>query len=161
VRELSWGPFVFINKHALALVSDEQEEDVKMKKPILLAMMILLLIGFAFAKTPVTPITPDDLEDLQGEWTGESLRGQRIDLAIHNNYLPVTGEIAVHFTGDETQTCSFENGQIEDGQLYVSCDELVISLWLRLQRNNGEMRLVGDVELLGAFGKIGFEKVYY
>ena len=127
-----------------------------MKRAIVSAMMILLLISFAAAKPSVTPITVDDLPYLQGEWTGASLRGQRINLRIHNDYLPIEGEIEVHFPGRESETCSFNDGQIEDGQLIISCDELVLSLYLRFQGDN----LAGEIEFLGASGKIGFEKAY-
>jgi hypothetical protein len=130
-----------------------------MKKAIVSALMILLVISIAFAKTQVMPITPDDLPYLLGEWAGSSLRGQKVDLKIYSDSLPVRGEITVYFPGNETQTCSFTNGYLEDGQLCISCEEIVISLWLRLQRGNGEMKLAGDVELLGAFGKIIFERV--
>lgn len=126
-----------------------------MKRIILSALMLLLLMSFAFAKTSVTPITEDDLPYLLGDWAGASIRGQRIDLTIYNDSLPAQGEIVVYFSDEETQTCSFDDGYLKDGQLCISCDELVISMWLRLQDD----KLVGDVELLGASGKVVFEKV--
>ena len=131
-----------------------------MKRVMLSALMILLVISFAFAKTSVMPITEDDLPYLPGEWTGASLRGQRIDLHIYNDSLPAQGEITVYFSDNEMQTCNFTNGYLEDGQLCISCEEIMLSLWLRLQESNGDMKLVGAVELLGASGKIGFEKAY-
>jgi hypothetical protein len=132
-----------------------------MKKVMLSALMVLLVIGFAFAKTSVMPITEDDLPYLPGQWAGHSIRGQKIDLHIYNESLPAQGEIAVYFSDDEMQTCSFDDGYLEDGQLCISCDEIVLSLRLRLQEDDEELKLVGDVELLGASGKIVFEKVYY
>jgi hypothetical protein len=132
-----------------------------MKKPILSALMILLLISFAFAKASVQPITPDDLPYLPGEWAGSSLRGQRIDLRIYNDSLPIRGEITLYASDNEPQACSFTNGYLKNGQLIFSCEELVITLYLRLQEDNEELQLAGDVELLGASGKVVFEKVGY
>jgi hypothetical protein len=131
-----------------------------MKKVILSAMMVLLVISFAFAKTSVMPITEDDLPYLPGEWAGHSIRGQRINLKIYNDSLPAQGEIAVYFSDTETQTCSFTDGYLEDGQLCISCEDIMLSLRLRLQ-GNGDLKLIGNVELLGASGKIVFEKVGY
>lgn len=117
--------------------------------------MILIFISFAFAKASVTPITLDDLPYLPGDWTGQTIHGRRIDLTIYNDSLPAQGEIVVYFSENETQTCNFDDGYLKDGQLCISCDELVISIWLRLQDD----KLVGDVDLLGGSGKILFERV--
>lgn len=132
-----------------------------MKKVIVLALMILLAISLAFAKTAVVPITEDDLPYLPGKWTGHSIHGRRIDLHIYNDRLPAQGEITVYFSDDETQTCSFDDGYLENGQLCISCEELVLILRLRLQESDGEINLVGDVDLLGASGRVGFDKVGY
>jgi hypothetical protein len=116
-----------------------------MKRVIVSALMVLLAISFATAKTSVMPITEDDLPYLPGQWTGHSIHGRRIDLKIYNERLPAQGEIEVYFSDDETQTCSFDDGYLENGQLCISCEEIVLILRLRLQKSNGEVNLVGDV----------------
>jgi hypothetical protein len=50
-----------------------------MKRALFLTMVILLVAGFATAKTPVTPITKYDLKDLKEQRTRQNKTGNKTE----------------------------------------------------------------------------------
>ena len=127
-----------------------------MKRALFLAMVIVLVSGFAIAKTADTPITPADLTDLKGAWTGH--RGgrtgvNRVDLNINNDSLPLKGDITMHWPKHEPTTAHF-TGQIEDGRLKLIWNRGLGNADLRLRKkDDGSMELSGTI-----FGR-GFSSV--
>jgi hypothetical protein len=129
-----------------------------MKKAFFLTMVILLIVGFATAKTPVTPITQNDLKDLKGEWTGKRGLNLETNLTIDNDNLPLTGEVELFSKRGAPKTYSFENGSIEDGKLVINCEDIGLRLRLELQKDDSEMKLVGDIDFSGRAANVIFEK---
>ncbi len=133
-----------------------------MKRVFFLAMMIVIVVSLATAKTPAKPITQDDLKDLKGEWTGERERVgifNRTDLKIYNDSLPLRGEVTLHFEQRAApKTWFFKNGRIENGRLIVvwSKDR---SMDLRLRKGDGKMKLEGDITTMGLRCLVFFKKV--
>jgi hypothetical protein len=132
------------------------------KKVLFLTMVILLFVGLASAKTAFTPISPDDLKDLKGEWTGErrDQRGvnARADLRIYNDRLPLEGEVVLYFPRVAPKTWQFDNGQIEDGSLLVIWSD-GRKMKLGLRKGDGKMELEGDIQSSGFAAKVFFKKV--
>ena len=132
-----------------------------MKKALFLAMVIVLAGGFAFAKTADTPITPADLTDLKGAWTGQrSGTGgtNRTDLNINNDSLPLEGDITLHYPRKSPQTwpCS---GEIEDGRLKLSCAKGNGSADLSLRKkDDGSMELRGAIAMTGGSSSVVFKQ---
>jgi hypothetical protein len=133
-----------------------------MKKVLFVTMLILLFVGLATAKTPFTPISPDDLKDLKGEWTGErtAIVGgtQKTDLIIYNDSLPLQGEVIFQFPRGAPQTWQFNNGQIEDGSLLVVWSD-GRRMKLGLRKGDGKMKFEGDITSSGYSGTVFFKKV--
>lgn len=133
-----------------------------MKRALFLAMVIVLVSGFAIAKTADTPITPADLTDLKGAWTGErSIKGgnQRTDLNINNDSLPLEGDITLHYPRKSPKTWPF-TGQIEDGSLKLSWAKGNASADLRLRKkDDGSMELRGTIAMTEASASVVFKKV--
>ena len=133
-----------------------------MKKVLFLIVVILLFVGSVTAEAPFTPITQDDLKDLKGEWTGERtavIGGTRkTDLKIHNDSLPLQGEVILHVPRGAPQTYGFEDGRIEDERLVLICEDTELELHLRLLKGDGKMKLEGDITGAGFSGKVSFKK---
>jgi hypothetical protein len=133
-----------------------------MKRVLFLAMVILLAGGFAIAKTADTPITPEDLTDLMGAWTGQRVGkggSNRTDLNINNDSLPLKGDITLHFPKQSPKTwpCS---GEIEDGRLKLSWAQGNASADLNLRKkDDGSMQLTGTMVGAGVSGSVTFKKV--
>jgi hypothetical protein len=133
-----------------------------MKKVFLLVIMILLLGGFATAKTPVTPITNNDLTDLKGEWTGERLGKMgilRTDLTIDNDMIPLRGAIILYFLRGNSKTFDFNNGRIEDGRLIIYREDIGLKLDLSLRKGDDQMKLEGNIMFEGYDVNVFFKKV--
>lgn len=135
-----------------------------MKRALFLAMVILLVSGFAIAKTAETPITPADLTDLKGAWTGQRVGRvgtNRTDLNIINDSLPLKGNITMHWPKRLPTTFRF-TGQIEDGRLKLSWatggHNASADLGLR-KKDDGSMQLTGIMEGAGVSGSVTFKKV--
>jgi hypothetical protein len=133
-----------------------------MKKALFLTMMILLAAAFATAKTPLTPITKDDLKDLKGTWTGERL-GQRggvgsVDLVISNDSLPLEGEVTLHWP-DRAAISWPCKGHIEEGRLIFLWANRSRKLDLGLRKDDGSMELEGDITDRGERGMVLLKKV--
>jgi hypothetical protein len=145
-----------------SLINHSKKEKTIMKRALFLAMVIVLASGFAIAKTAETPITPADLTDLKGAWTGQrSGRAgtNRTDLNINNDSLPLEGDITLHWP-KRTPTTSPFTGQIEDGRLKLSWHEGNGSADLGLRKkDDGSMQLTGTIEGGGASGSVTFKKV--
>ena len=125
-------------------------------------MVILLVAGFATAKTPVTPITKHDLKDLKGIWTGERL-GQRggvakVDLIISNDSLPLAGEVTCHWPGKAAITWPCK-GHIKDGRLIFFWHKKSMSLDLGLRKSNGTLELEGYITGQGERSDVLLKKV--
>ncbi len=133
-----------------------------MKRALVLAIVIVLASGFVIAKTVETPITPADLTDLKGAWTGQrsgKAGTNRTDLNIINDSLPLKGDITVHFPKRAPKTFPF-TGQIEDGRLKLSWAKGNASADLGLRKkDNGSMQLTGTMEGAGVSGSVTFKKV--
>ena len=133
-----------------------------MKRALFLAMVIVLVSGFAIAKTAETPITPADLTDLKGAWTGQRsgiLGTFRTDLNIKNDSLPLKGDITLHFQNISPKTFPFR-GRIEDGRLKLSWNKRQGSADLRLRKkDDGSMELRGTIFGRGFSASATFKKV--
>lgn len=133
-----------------------------MKKVFFLAMVFLVVVSCATAKTAIKPITQDDLKDLKGEWTGKRI-GQlggveRVDLIIYNDSLPLDGEVTLHWTKQASRTWFFK-GRIENGRLILLWREKARSMNLGLRRGNGKMELEGHIMGDGYRGNVFLKKV--
>jgi hypothetical protein len=137
-----------------------------MKRALFLAMVILLVSGFAIAKTAETPITPADLTDLKGAWTGQrsgKAGTNRTDLNINNDSLPLKGDIILHLPPKARRpspvTFHFI-GKIEDGRLklYWAKRKGSADLGLR-KKDDGSMQLTGTLGGPGLSGSVTFKKV--
>jgi hypothetical protein len=133
-----------------------------MNRILFLTMAILLLAVFATAKTPLTPITKDDLKDLKGTWTGERL-GQRggvakLNLIISDDTLPLEGEVTCHWPKQAAISwpCS---GHIENGRLIFFWREKSMSLDLGLRKKDGKLELEGYITGQGERGTVLLKKV--
>lgn len=132
-----------------------------MKRVFFLAMMILIVVSFTIAKTPVMAIANDDLKDLQGDWTGERERQgiyAKTDLRISNDSLPLRGELELHFPRIASKTWRFNNGQFENGRLTIVWDKNR-SLDLRLRKKGAKMELKGHITTMGYRGAVVLKKV--
>jgi hypothetical protein len=133
-----------------------------MKKALFLAMVIVLVSVFAIAKTADTPITPADLTELKGAWTGQrsgKAGTNRTDLNINNDSLPLEGDITLHFPKAAPQTYPF-TGQIEDGRLKLSWSQGNGSADLGLRKkDDGSMELKGTIFGGGLSASATFKKV--
>jgi hypothetical protein len=133
-----------------------------MKRVLFLAMVIVLVGGFAIAKTVDTPITVADLKDLKGEWTGErsaKLGSLRTDLKIYNDSLPLEADLTLYYKteGPKTWPC---RGRIEDGRLKLFWDKQTGSADLRLRKaDDGSMELAGTAAGRGFSATVVFKKV--
>jgi len=134
-----------------------------MKRVLFLAMALLLVGGLAIAKTAVIPITPADLKDLKGAWTGEryaQVGGQmRTDLTLYNESLPLEGDVTLYFlgVGPKTWPC---RGRIEDGRLKLFWDNQTGTADLGLRKkDDGSMELQGTISWRGYGSPITFTKV--
>ena len=118
--------------------------------------------GFAMAKTAETPITPADLTDLKGAWTGQrsGIAGTfRTDLNIKNDSLPLKGDITLHWPKHIPTTAHF-TGQIEDGRLKLSWNRGNGWADLRLRKkDDGSMELRGTIFGRGFSASATFKKV--
>ena len=133
-----------------------------MKKICLLVIIILLLGGLAIAKTPVTPITNNNLTDLKGAWTGDRLGKMgnlKTDLTIYNDVLPLRGVITLYFLGGASKTIDFNNGRIEDGRLIIYRENIGLKLDLSLRKDDGQMKLEGSIMFQGYDVNVFFKKV--
>lgn len=133
-----------------------------MKKIFLLVIVIFVLGGLATAKTPVTPITNNDLADLKGEWTGDRLGKMgnlRTDLTIYNDILPLRGVITLYFLKGNSKDFGFNNGRIEDGRLIIYREDIGLKLDLSLRKGDGQMKLEGDIMFEGYDVNVFFKKV--
>jgi hypothetical protein len=133
-----------------------------MKRALFLAMVIVLVSAFAIAKTADTPITPADLTDLKGAWTG-TRSGRtginRMDLNINNDSLPLKGDITFHWPKHEPTTSHF-TGQIVDGRLKLSWNRGNGSADLSLRKkDDGSMELRGPIFGRGFSSSVTFKKV--
>ena len=132
-----------------------------MKRALFLAMVIVLVSGFAIAKTADTPITPADLTDLKGAWTGQrsgKTGTNRTDLNINNDSLPLKGDITLHYPKQSPKTWPF-TGQIEDGLLKLSWNKGNGSADLRLRKkDDGSMQLTGTMAGTGLNASVVFKK---
>ena len=133
-----------------------------MKKALFLAMVIVLASGFAIAKSAETPITPADLTDLKGAWTGQRsgiLGTFRTDLNIKNDSLPLKGDITLHFQNISPKTFPFR-GRIEDGRLKLSWNKRQGSADLRLRKkDDGSLKLTGNIAGRGHSSIVVFKQV--
>jgi hypothetical protein len=139
---------------------------MNMKKVLFFVMVIALLVGgLAIAKLVDTPITPADLKDLKGAWTGEragALGSSRTDLTISNDSLPLNGEITMYWPerarrAPATYPCE---GQIEDGRLKLFWSNKAGSADLGLRKaDDGSMELKGTIVGSGFSGAVTFKKV--
>lgn len=133
-----------------------------MKRALFLTLVILLVAGFATAKTPITPITKHDLKDLKGAWTGERIgqRGgvERVDLIIFNDSLPLEGEVTLHWPRLAAKSWPCK-GHIEDGRLIFLWAKKMRKLDLRLRTGDGEMKLEGYITDRGYRGMVFLKKV--
>lgn len=135
-----------------------------MKRILLVGLAVLLVGGLAFAKSVVVPITPTDLKDLKGSWTGErfSPRGQlRTDLTINNDSIPLEGEISLvlPLAMGSAQTYPVK-GLIEDGRLKLSWGTQTGSADLSLfKKDDGSMELRGTISGAGGSSPIVFTRI--
>jgi hypothetical protein len=137
-----------------------------MKKVLFFAMVIALLVGgLAIAKLVDTPITPADLKDIKGSWTGErsgALGNLRTDLTISNDTLPLKGKITMYWQegarrAPQTWPCT---GQIENGRLKLFWNNKVGSADLGLRKaDDGSMELKGTIVGGGFSAAVAFKKV--
>jgi hypothetical protein len=132
-----------------------------MKKVLFFAMVIALLVGgLAIAKLVDTPITPADLKDLKGMWTGErsEARVGKTDLKILNDTLPLKGEITLYYPKKPPHTWSC-TGQIENGRLKLFWSKKAESADLGLRKaDDGSMELEGNI-IGKSSGTVHFKKV--
>jgi hypothetical protein len=134
-----------------------------MKKVLLLAMAVLLVGGLAISKTEIVPITPADLKDLKGTWTGErsgTLGFAKTDLTISNDSLPLQGEVTLWPARERKgpQTHPFK-GLIEEGRLKLFWNNKVGSADLGLRKaDDGSMELQGTISGRGYSSPIIFKK---
>ncbi len=138
------------------------KEDTIMRRVLLLAMAVLLVGGLAIAKTTVVPITPADLKDLKGTWTGDRFAQvggqQRTDLTLYNDSLPLEGDVTLYFprVGAKTWPC---RGRIEDGRLKLFWDNQTGTADLGLRKkDDGSMELQGTIAGRGWSSPITFTK---
>ena len=133
-----------------------------MKRALFLAMVIVLVSGFAIAKTAETPITPADLTDLKGAWTGQRsgrTGTDRTDLNIKNDSLPLKGDITLHFYKLSPKTFPFR-GRIEDGRLKLFWAKGNASADLRLRKkDDGSLELTGTIAAGGSSTSVVFKQV--
>lgn len=133
-----------------------------MKRALFLAIVIVLVSGFAIAKTAYTPITPADLTDLKGAWIGQrsdKTGTNRTDLNINNDSLPLKGDITLHWPKHIPTTARF-TGQIEDGRLKLSWNRGNGSADLGLRKkDDGSMELRGTIFGRGFSASATFKKV--
>jgi hypothetical protein len=135
-----------------------------MKKVLFFAMVIALLVGgLAVAKLVDTPITPADLKDIMGTWTGERsgsrMSNQRTDLTISNDSLPLKGDMTLYFPKRAPRTSPW-SGQIENGRLKLVWDDKTGSADLGLLKSDdGSMQLQGTVEGGGVSATVVLKKV--
>jgi hypothetical protein len=133
-----------------------------MKRALFLAMVIFLVSGFAIAKAAEIPITPADLTDLKGAWTGQrsGITVNRTDLNINNDSLPLKGNITLYWSKQPTTKFPF-TGRIEDGRLKLFWKKGKGSADLGLsKKDDGSMQLTGTIAGTGAkSGSVTFKKV--
>ena len=133
-----------------------------MKRALFLTMMILLVAGFATAKTPVMPITKHYLKDLKGSWKGERLgpRGgvEGVDLIIFNDSLPLEGEVTCHMPRQAAITWPCR-GHIKEGRLILFWRKKSMSLDLGLRKDDGILELEGYITGQGERGMVLLKKV--
>jgi hypothetical protein len=133
-----------------------------MKRALFLTMVILLVAGFATAKTPVTPITKHDLKDLKGSWTGERIgrRGgvEGVDLIIFNDSLPLVGEVTLHWPRQAAKSWPCK-GHIKEGRLIFFWQKESRSLNLGLRKDDGTLALEGYITGHGERGMVLLKKV--
>jgi hypothetical protein len=135
-----------------------------MKRLLFLAMIIFCAAGFVYAKTSIKPITPDDLKDLKGAWTGERIGQQggveRVDLILSNDSLPLEGKVTLHWEkrgiGSKTWPCK---GHIENGRLILLWAKNRRKLDLGIHTGDGEMKLEGHITDRGFQGIVFLQKV--
>jgi hypothetical protein len=135
-----------------------------MKKILFFAMVLALVGGLVIAKTADVPITPADLKDLKGAWTGERTTQSGIlktDLTISNDSLPLNGDMTFDFPRGRkvSETYTFE-GRIEDGRLKLSYDQQNGLADLGLRKNDdGSMELKGTITYKANAMPVVFKKV--
>ncbi len=133
-----------------------------MKRVLLLAMAVLLVGGLAIAKTVKIPITPADLKDLKGTWTGERITSGegslRSDLIFKNDNLPLLGDLTNYYRLDAPKTWPCR-GRIEDGRLKLDCWNKTVILDLGLsKKDDGSMELSGTMQGAGLSAPVFLKK---
>jgi hypothetical protein len=136
-----------------------------MKKIFYLIALGIFLIS-ACATVPRTPLQPNDVGILKGNWEGmRSLNWLRFTshdyttMEIFNDVLPLRGKVSVRFLDEkDMRIYPFDNGTIDaDGNLVAqSGKEMKISLGL--YREKGKLKLYGNYSHPQADGTVTLYK---
>jgi len=124
------------------------------------------MVLVSYAAMTKTPISPSDLPALKGKWEGWRTpatggAGLRTDLEILNDTLPLKVKITYHdvkrkgmMSGDLVE--EYKATINKDGNFYFKSGQNYIEL--SLYKDDGKMKLDGDLYLMGFRGKMTINK---
>ena len=136
-----------------------------MKKIFYLIGLWIFLIS-ACATVPRTPLQPNELGMLKGEWEGmRSLNWLRYSsqdyatMEIFNDVLPLKGKVSVIPMGEkDMRIYSFDNGTIDPEGNLVADSGRDMKIKLGLYREKGRMKLYGNYYYYMADGTLTLYK---
>ena len=127
------------------------------------------MVLVSYAAMTKTPISPSDLPALKGKWVGTRTLGTgtvlNTDLEILNDTLPLKGkfifyDVARRGAMKGTDTIEYPNGEInKEGALVFRGKVAEKNFFeLSLYKDDGKMKLDGDLYLMGFRGKMTINK---
>jgi hypothetical protein len=133
--------------------------------PLGVTLLIISMALLSYAKMEKIAISKSNLPDLKGKWTGSRIMGPgtqlNTDLEISNDTLPMQGKFIFYDIQrpgrrGETEIKDFQGKINDQGNLVITGSNVEVEL--SLYKDDGKMKLEGNLFWTGAKGTLSFKK---